>query len=202
MPATIRPAYLSDKGFGPTSGREKHAEPSDTVRDVTARTTQRQAKRLRAETEATDYSTIAPGFWEQGRISARIGLTFVSGKPAWKRPFLFGRRVPPLPAADEGGLSAPQPRLWRAVAKQDRKRHLRQGGRTVSLFGQVPKREMGLESRSSCLAYTTRKTLYRDTGGFLRNAPPIFFSSCRKEDGPRPGQKKRAPKCGQRCDRR
>ena len=24
-------------------------------------------------------------------------------------------------------------------------------------------------------------------------APPIFFSSCRKEDGPRPGQKKRAP---------
>ena len=27
----------------------------------------------------------------------------------------------------------------------------------------------------------------------LRNAPPIFFSPCRKEDGPRPGQKKRAP---------
>ena len=30
------------------------------------------------------------------------------------------------------------------------------------------------------------------TGDDLRNAPPIFFSSCRKEDGPRPGQKKRA----------
>ena len=29
--------------------------------------------------------------------------------------------------------------------------------------------------------------------GILRIAPPIFFSSCRKEDGPRPGQKKRAP---------
>ena len=87
-------------------------------------------------------------FREQGRSSAGTGSTFVSGKPAWKRPFLFGRRAPPLPAADEGGLSAPQPRLWRAVAKQDRKRHLRQGGRTVSLFGQVPKREMGLDLRS------------------------------------------------------
>ena len=26
--------------------------------------------------------------------------------------------------------------------------------------------------------------------------PPIFFSPCRKEDGPRPGQKKRAPNAG------
>ena len=32
--------------------------------------------------------------------------------------------------------------------------------------------------------------------GILRIAPPIFFSSCRKEDGPRPGQKKRAPNAG------
>ena len=62
VPATIRPAYLSDKGFGRTSGREKHAEPSNTVQIVTACTMQRQAKRLRAETEATAFSTIAPGF--------------------------------------------------------------------------------------------------------------------------------------------
>ena len=33
---------------------------------------------------------------------------------------------------------------------------------------------------------------YLFTRRILRNAPPIFFSSCRKEDGPRPGQKKRA----------
>ena len=32
------------------------------VQNLTACTMQRQAKRLRAETEATDYSTIAPGF--------------------------------------------------------------------------------------------------------------------------------------------
>ena len=30
----------------------------------------------------------------------------------------------------------------------------------------------------------------------LHNAPTIFFSPCRKEDGPRPGQKKRAPNAG------
>ena len=29
----------------------------------------------------------------------------------------------PLPVAEEGRLSAPQPRLWRAVAKQARERH-------------------------------------------------------------------------------
>ena len=42
------------------------------------------------------------------------------------------RRAPPLPVADEGGLSAPQLRLSRAVAKQDRERHSQQGGRTVA----------------------------------------------------------------------
>ena len=125
---------------------------------------QRQAKRLRAETEATAYSTIAPSYG-QPRISAGTGSTIAGRKPAWKRPFLFGRRAPPLPAADEGGLSAPQPRLWRAVAKQDRERHSRQGGRTVSLFGQVPKREMGLDLRSLPPASTTRKT---DCHGPLR----------------------------------
>ena len=157
MPATIRRFSLSDEGFARTSVREKHAEPGDTVQDVTACTMQRQAKRLRAETGATDYSTIAPGYG-QPRISAGTGSKLVNGKPAWKRPFLFGRRAPPLPAADEGGLSAPQPRLWRAVAKQDRKRHLRQGGRTVSLFGQVPKREMGLDLRRLPPAYRHENT--------------------------------------------
>ena len=64
---------------------------------------------------------------------------------------------PPLPVAEEGGLSAPQPRPWRAVAKQAREGLSRQGGRTVSLFGQVPKREMGLE-------YTQVMICEQDTG--------------------------------------
>jgi hypothetical protein len=29
----------------------------------------------------------------------------------------------PLPVAEEGGSQSPQPRLWRAVAKQARERH-------------------------------------------------------------------------------
>ena len=148
VPATIRPAYLSDKGFGRTSGREKHAEPNNTVQKPhrlhDAAPSEAAPRGNRGDSLFHDCTQ----FWEQGRISAGTSSKLVSGEPAWKRPFLFGRRAPPLPAADEGGLSAPQPRLWRAVAKQDRKRHLRQGGRTVSLFGQVPKREMGLDLRS------------------------------------------------------
>ena len=93
VPATIRRFSLSDEGFARTSVREKHAEPSDTVQDVTACTMQRQAKRLRAETGATDYSTIAPGYG-QPRISAGTGSKLVNGKPAWKRPFLFGVQEP------------------------------------------------------------------------------------------------------------
>ena len=146
MPATIRRFSLSDEGFARTSVREKHAEPCNAVQDVTACTMQRQAKRLRAETEATAYSTIAPGFGK-GRISAGTGSKLAVGKPACKRPFLSctgrgavflfgqapkrkigGRRAPPLPGAEKRGLSAPQPRHWRSVAKQDREWHLRQGG--------------------------------------------------------------------------
>ena len=39
-------------------------------------------------------------------------------------------------------------------------------------------------------------------GHDLRNAPPIFFSPCRKEDGPRPGQKKRALNAMNSCTAR
>ncbi len=38
-------------------------------------------------------------------------------------PPLKGDCVPPLPVAEEGGTESPQPRLWRAVAKQARERH-------------------------------------------------------------------------------
>ena len=44
-----------------------------------------------------------------------------------------GRRAPPLPGAEKGGLSAPQPRHWRSVAKQDREWQLRQDGRNTQL---------------------------------------------------------------------
>ena len=48
------------------------------------------------------------------------------------------------------------------------------------------------------------------SGHDLRNAPPVFFSPCRKEDGPRreasplgrPGQKKRAPNAMNSCTAR
>ena len=48
------------------------------------------------------------------------------------------------------------------------------------------------------------------SGPDLRNAPPVFFSPCRKEDGPRreasplgrPGQKKRAPNAMNSCTAR
>ena len=60
---------------------------------VTACTMQRQAKRLRAETEATACSTIAPVFGKP-QISAGTGSKLVSRKPAWKRPFLFGVQEP------------------------------------------------------------------------------------------------------------
>ena len=40
----------------------------------------------------------------------------------------WGARRPPLPGADTGGRRAPQPRPWRAVAKQAREGHSRQGG--------------------------------------------------------------------------
>ena len=51
-------------------------------------------------------------------------------------PFSLWADGPPLPAAEEGGTESPQPRPWRAVVKQARQGHLRQGGRTVSLFVQ------------------------------------------------------------------
>ena len=43
---------------------------------------------------------------------------------------------------------------------------------------------------AQCLRGAKSKRLF--ASGILHNAPPIFFSSCRKEDGPRLGQKKRA----------
>ena len=99
MPATIRRFSLSDEGFARTSVREKHAEPSDTVQDITACTMQRQAKRLRAETEATAYSTIAPGFGkkqvirgdrlEECRRETRVEAPFSSGPGA--DHLLFGK---------------------------------------------------------------------------------------------------------------
>ena len=60
------------------------------------------------------------------------GAIFLFGKTKRR----WGARRPPLPGADTGGRRAPQPRPWRAVAKQAREGHLRQGGRTVSLFAQ------------------------------------------------------------------
>ena len=39
-----------------------------------------------------------------------------------------GNCGPPLPVADAGGTQFPQPRHWRAVAKQAREWHSRQGG--------------------------------------------------------------------------
>ena len=51
-------------------------------------------------------------------------------------PFSLWADETPLPVAEEGGSPAPQPRPRRAVVKQARQGHLRQGGRTVSLFGQ------------------------------------------------------------------
>ena len=72
---------------------------------------QRQAKRLRAETEATACSTIAPGFE--------------------KSPDIRGDQL--NDGQRETRVEAPFS-LW--------------SPRTVSLFGQVPKREMGLDLRS------------------------------------------------------
>ena len=129
MPATIRPAYWSDKGFARSSGREKHAEPGDPVQVVTACTMQRQAKRLRAETEATDYSTIAPGLRKTSDIRG-YRLKACQRETRVEAPFS----------------------LW--------------SPRTVSLFGQVPKREMGLDLRSSPPAYTTQKT---DSHAWVQN---------------------------------
>ena len=39
---------------------------------------------------------------------------------------------PPLPVAEEGGTVFPQPRRWRAVAKQARERQMRQGVRAAA----------------------------------------------------------------------
>ena len=58
-----------------------------------------------------------------------------------------GAESPPLPVAEEGRLSAPQPRPWRAVAKQAWEGHSRQGGRTVSLFAQDRKEKWVLNTR-------------------------------------------------------
>jgi len=59
-------------------------------------------------------------------------------------PFSLWADAPPLPVAEEGGTSAPQPRPWRAVVKQARQGHC---GKAVNRFSfrARTKREMGLD---------------------------------------------------------
>ena len=75
------------------------------------------------------------------------GAVFLFGKTKRK---IGGRRAPPLPGAEKGGLSAPQPRHWRSVAnwrsvaKQDREWHSRQGGSIAQLAACKPAGRNGL----------------------------------------------------------
>ena len=52
-----------------------------------------------------------------------------------------GKCEPPLPVADEGGAHFPQPRLWRAVAKQARER---QRGKALCGFPRQRARWLGM----------------------------------------------------------
>ena len=56
----------------------------------------------------------------------------------------------PLPVADAGGTQFPQPRHWRAVVKQAREWHSRQGGRKTVSF--LNRKEMGFAMSSLSLA--------------------------------------------------
>ena len=57
-----------------------------------------------------------------GRLVAGITLKFANRFKRVQALFSLWAESLPLPVAEEGRPSAPQPRLWRAVAKQARER--------------------------------------------------------------------------------
>ena len=118
---------------------------------------QRQAKRLRAELVPPDYSTIATGLVQCPTIAMTSPVTV--HRFSASALFSLWAENPPLPVAEEGGFSAPQPRPWRAVAKQAREGQMRQGGRTVSLFAQDRKEKWVLICAETALR-TARGTAF------------------------------------------
>ena len=108
------------------------------------------------------FSALAP--FSSGPGADR--LLFGKTKRRW------GARRLPLPVADQGSFRAPQPRPWRAVAKQAREGQMRQGGshfagyvlRTGSRRSSTPPprvaRHLPLQGRlgeTDCLAMTCKR---------------------------------------------
>ena len=83
--------------------------------------------------QASQRSNVRERTHELYKLGRGNDQLLFSGDGSDQRPAPFARGVkgncrPPLPVAEAGGMQLPQPRHWRAVVKQAREWHSRQGG--------------------------------------------------------------------------
>ncbi len=139
----------------------KRAEPTDIVQTITLLLPASSCMSLRASVH-TGVAIRIPRLHPPGESKGAEGL--------------------PLPVAEEGRLSAPQPRLWRAVAKQARERQMRQGGRSPrSVSLPLPVAEEGRLSAPQPRLWQTAAKQVRERSPKEGKRPISLFALARKE---------------------